>query len=161
GCDSKNVVSSWDVLDGKVDVKGHCVVIGGGLVGSETAEYVAHKGCEVSIVEMADKIANGESSTILPTMMSDFAQHHVKQYVNTKVDRIANDGHLVVATDTKENKEVTIDCDMVIMAVGSVKNSFDAEGVTTPIYYVGDCSKDRTADIASAIRSGYLAANEI
>ena len=26
----------------------------------ETAEYCAHKGCEVSIVEMAEKIANGE-----------------------------------------------------------------------------------------------------
>ena len=159
GSDGENVVSSWDVLDDKVEVKGHCVVIGGGLVGAETAEYVAHKGCQVSIVEMTDKIAREESSTVLPTMMADFAQHGVKQYVNTKVNSI--DVNAVHATDTKEEKDVTIECDMVIMAAGSVKNTIDVEGVTTPIYYAGDCSGDKTAGIAEAIRSGYKAANEI
>ena len=47
------------------------------------------------------------------------------------------------------------------MAVGSKKNTLDLSAVTTPVYYVGDCSGERTADIASAIRSGYNAANEI
>ena len=62
---------------------------------------------------MMDKIANGESSTILPTIMADFAKHNVAQYVNTKVSRIENDGKAVVATDA-EGKEITINCDMVI-----------------------------------------------
>lgn len=161
GADGAKVVSSWDVLARKVFCSGHCVVIGGGLVGTETAEFLLKSGCKVSIVEMMDKIANGESSTILPIIMDDFAKHDVKQFVNTKVDRIENDGARVIATDTKENTEVVIDCDMVVMAVGSVKNTFDAEGVTTPITYVGDCSGERTASIAEAIRTGYAAANNI
>ena len=37
-------------------------VIGGGLVGTETAEYLLEQGCTVSIVEMLDKVAIGESS---------------------------------------------------------------------------------------------------
>ena len=41
------------------------------------------------------------------------------------------------------------------------KNILDVEGVTTPITYVGDCSGERTASIAEAIRTGYKAANEI
>ena len=41
------------------------------------------------------------------------------------------------------------------------KNVFDVEGVTVPVYFVGDCAGERTADIASAIRGGYKAANEI
>ena len=161
GADSKNVVSSWDVLSGKAEVKGHCAIIGGGLVGTETAEYVVSKGCQASVIEMLDKIANGESSTILPLIMADFAAHDVKQYVNTKVNSIINDGKTILATDTKDNKEITIDCDTIIMAVGSVKNEFDTEGVTVPIYFAGDCSGERTAGIAEAIRSGYHVANEV
>lgn len=161
GADNENVVSSWDVLSGKAEVKGHCAIIGGGLVGTETAEYVLEKGCQVSVIEMLDQIANGESSTILPIIMKDFAQHDVKQYVNTKVNRIVNEGKTILATDTKEEKEISINCDTIIMAVGSKKNELDTEGVTVPVYYVGDCSGDRTASIAEAVRSGYAAANGI
>ncbi len=161
GADNENVVSSWDVLSGKAEVKGHCAIIGGGLVGTETAEYVLEKGCQVSVIEMLDQIANGESSTILPIIMKDFAQHDVKQYVNTKVNRIVNEGKTILATDTKEGKEISINCDTIIMAVGSKKNELDTEGVTVPVYYVGDCSGDRTASIAEAVRAGYAAANEI
>ena len=161
GADNENVVSSWDVLSGKAEVKGHCAIIGGGLVGTETAEYVLEKGCQVSVIEMLDQIANVESSTILPIIMKDFAQHDVKQYVNTKVNRIVNEGKTILATDTKEEKEISIDCDTIIMAVGSKKNELDMEGVTVPVYYAGDCSGDRTASIAEAVRAGYAAANEI
>ena len=161
GADSANVVSSWDVLAGKAVVAGHWAVSGGGLVGTETAEYLLGKGCSVSIIEMMDKIANGESSTILPIIMADFAKHGVKQYVNTKVNAIENDGKQILATDTKEEKDIVIDCDMVVMAVGSKKNVLDVEGVTVPVYYAGDCSGERTASIAEAIRTGYGVANEI
>lgn len=160
GADGENVVSSWDVLAGKAEVSGHCAVIGGGLVGTETAEYLLEKGCTVSIVEMMDKIANGESSTILPTILADFAEHGVKQYVNTRVSVIENGGKAVKALNTADNTELTIDCDMVVMAVGSKKNVLDVEGVTVPVYYAGDCSGERTAGIAEAIRGGYHAANE-
>ena len=161
GADSKNVVSSWDVLAGKAEISGHCAIIGGGLVGTETAEYVLSKGCQASIIEMMDKIANGESDTILPIILADFAKHDVKQYVNTKVNSIVNDGKTILATDTKEEKEISIDCDTIIMAVGSKKNVIDVEGITVPVYYAGDCSGERTASIAEAIRTGYKAANEI
>ena len=45
------------------------------------------------------------------------------------------------ATNTATNEDFTIDCDMVVMAVGSKKNTLDVEGMNTPIWYVGDCSK--------------------
>ena len=157
GADGANVVSSWDVLAGKVSVSGHCAVIGGGLVGTETAEYLLEKGCSVSIIEMMDKIANGESSTILPTIMADFAKHGVKQYVNTKVCAIEANAVKALQGD----QEITIDCDMVVMAVGSRKNLFDVSGITVPVYYAGDCSGERTAGIMEAVRGGYKAANEI
>ena len=159
GGDAGNVVSAWDVLGGKAKVSGHCAVIGGGLVGTETAEYLLEQGCQVSIVEMMDKIASGESSTILPIILKDFEQGGVKQYVNTRVQRVQEHG--VIATDTTSGEEVEIPCDYVVMAVGSRKKPFDVTGVTVPVEFVGDCSGERTADIASAIRSAYHAANRI
>lgn len=159
GGNAENVVSAWDVLGGKAKVSGHCAVIGGGLVGTETAEYLLEQGCQVSIVEMMDKIASGESSTILPIILKDFEQGGVKQYVNTRVQRVQEHG--VIATDTTSGEEVQIPCDYVVMAVGSKKKPFDVTGVTVPVEFVGDCSGERTADIASAIRSAYHAANRI
>ena len=157
GADRANVVNSWDVLANKVEVNGEVAVIGGGLVGTETAEFLANKGCHVSIIEMTDKIANGESATILPIIKADFKQYDVKEYVNTTVNAINDKG--VVA---KQNDEViTIKADYVVMAVGSKKNTFDESGIEKPIHYVGDCSGERTADIANAIRTAYKTANEL
>ena len=65
GADGANVVSSWDVLAGKAEVSGHCAVIGGGLVGTETAEYLLEKGCAVSIIEMMDiRHGNGHHTVV-------------------------------------------------------------------------------------------------
>ncbi len=159
GADGANVVSSWDVLAGKVTPSGKCAVIGGGLVGTETAEFLLEKGCTVAIVEMLDKIASGESSTILPIIMKDFAEQKAEQFVKTKVTAITADG--VQAVNTETNEAVSIPCDWVVMAVGSKKIPFSTEGVTTPVTFVGDCSGERTADIAAAVRSAYHAANAI
>ncbi len=161
GADRENVVSAWDVLGGKTKVSGTCAVIGGGLVGTETAEYLLEHGCKVSIVEMMDKIASGESPTIMPLIQKDFADHEVKEFVNTKVSAVSEDGKAVLAMDTVKNETVTIPCDYVVMAVGSKKNTFDVSGITAPVYFAGDCAGERTADIASAIRSAYDVANSI
>ena len=162
GADSDKVVSSWDVLAGKVELNGRVAVIGGGLVGTETAEYLLQHGCEVAIVEMLDKIAAGESETILPLIMSDFAVHNVEQHVKTRLTAITDEGvEAVRTTEDGAEEPVKIACDYVVMAVGSKANAFDLDGVTVPVTCVGDCSGERTADIASAIRTAYHAANEL
>ena len=61
----------------------------------------------------------------------------------------------------QSGEALSIPCDWVVMAVGSRKLPFDAQGVTVPVLYAGDCSGDKTADIAAAIRGGYKAANSI
>lgn len=156
--ENSNVVSSWDILNGQ-EVSGKCVVLGGGLVGDETAEYLANKGLEVSIVEMMDKIAAQESETVLPLMEADFKEHNVQKFVNTRVSEIKN--NVIYAVNTKDETNVEITADTIVNALGSKKNVFDDSKLTVPFTYLGDCSGERTADIASAIRTGYKAANEI
>ena len=156
--ENSNVVSSWDILNGQ-EVSGKCVVLGGGLVGAETAEYLANKGLEVSIVEMMDKIAAQESETVLPLMEADFEKHNVQKFVNTRVSEIKD--NVIYAVNTKDETNVEIAADTIVNALGSKKNVVDDSKLTVPFTYVGDCSGERTADIASAIRTGYKAANEI
>ena len=157
GADSDKVVSSWDVLSGKAEVSGRVAVIGGGLVGTETAEFLLERGCKVSVVEMLDKIAAGESDTILPLIMADFEENGVEQHVNTRLSAVTDEGIEAVCGE----ETVKIACDYVVMAVGSKANHFDVSGVTVPVTFVGDCSGERTADIASAIRTAYNAANSL
>lgn len=166
GADGPNVISAWDLLAGTAQAQGKVCVIGGGLVGTECAEYLLDLGCEVVIVEMLDKIANGESDTILPTIMKKFEQGGVEQLVDTKVTGITAEGVQAIKTTKAEDgttteEEVFIPCDCVLMAAGSKALPFDASEVSTPVTLVGDCSGDQTADIAAAIRSAYHAANAI
>lgn len=156
--ENSNVVSAWEVLAGK-EVQGSCVVLGGGLVGTETAEYLAQKGVKVSIVEMMDKIAAGESSTVMPLIVKDFEKHAVAQYIQTKVVSIKN--NVIEAVHTPDEAPVELKADTIVNALGSKKNIFDDTKLTVPFTYVGDCSGEKTADIASAIRTGYHAANEL
>lgn len=98
GVDMPHVMDSWKVLAGEQHPRGRVVVIGGGLVGAETAEYIAQGDCEVTIVEMMGQIATEESSTVKPFIMEDFTAHNVVVKTNTKVDRITADA--VEATET-------------------------------------------------------------
>ena len=157
GAELPHVVSAWSVLARKESVFGKVAVIGGGLVGAETAEYLAHQGAEVSIIEMAGEIAKGESSTVLPEMKADFAEHGVKEYVNCKVIEITKDE--VICENTADKKQVRIPADFVVIAVGASKNVADISGVKAGIHFCGDCVNP--SDISNAIRTAYDVANSI
>lgn len=156
GSDGVNVADAWKVLAGEQQVYGKVAVIGGGMVGCETAEYLAERGCKVAVVEMLDTIAAGESTTILPTLMENYKKFGVEQYPSHKVQEI---GISEIVCSDKEGKELRIPCDYVVMAVGAHPVEWDATalvGEGIPVVFIGDCEK--TSDISHAIRSAYDAA---
>ena len=161
GSELPQVVSSWDVLDKKALVFGKVAVIGGGLVGVETAEYLANQGCEVTIIEMLDAIAKEESVTVMPTLTKELDAHKVVRLVNTKLDEIGTDSITVTTTENENTTTQTISADFVVMAVGARKNLPDMEGVTVPVHYVGDCAGDRPSNINHAVESAYEVANSL
>ena len=154
GIDSVNVADAWRVLAGEQQVYGTVAVIGGGMVGCETAEYLAARGCKVSVIEMMDKIAAGESTTILPTLLENYKTYGVEQYPSHKVKEFRMDA---VVCENKDGAEVTIPCDYIVLAMGARSNEFDAaalEAANIPVYAVGDAA-GKAADISNAIRTGY------
>lgn len=154
GIDSVNVADAWKVLAGEQQVYGTVAVIGGGMVGCETAEYLAARGCKVSVIEMMDKIAAGESTTILPTLLENYKTYGVEQYPSHKVKEFRMDA---VVCENKDGAEVTIPCDYIVLAMGARSNEFDAaalEAASVPVYSIGDAA-GKAADISNAIRTGY------
>lgn len=154
GIDSVNIADAWRVLAGEQQVYGTVAVIGGGMVGCETAEYLAARGCKVSVIEMMDKIAAGESTTILPTLLENYKTYGVEQYPSHKVKEFRMDA---VVCENKDGAEVTIPCDYIVLAMGARSNEFDAaalEAASIPVYSIGDAA-GKAADISNAIRTGY------
>ena len=154
GIDGVNVADAWKVLAGEQQVYGTVAVIGGGMVGCETAEYLAARGCKVSVIEMMDKIAAGESTTILPTLLENYKTYGVEQYPSHKVKEFRMDA---VVCENKDGAEVTIPCDYIVLAMGARSNEFDAaalENANIPVYAIGDAA-GKAADISNAIRTGY------
>lgn len=159
GSDLTHVLDAWKVLNYEQFPSGHVAIIGGGLVGAETAEFLAQMGLDVTVIEMLEEIAKEESSTVKPVMFEDFEKHQVKLLTKTKVIEIKNDCIKAANGDG----ELTIPCDYVILATGAKPNPFDVSELTAhniDIHLVGDCN-EKAADINNAITQGYLAANSI
>ncbi|HJF64968.1 MAG TPA: NAD(P)/FAD-dependent oxidoreductase [Slackia equolifaciens] len=162
------VVDSWDVLRGTRALKGNVAVIGGGLVGAETAEYIANAmpECHVTVVEMADKVAAQESNTVLPAMMADFQEHGVELLTGAKVaEFVENPGYTpavvveVAGGEGAAPERREIPCNFAVLALGTSPVSFDAtplEEAGIPVTFVGDCHE--VAAIDEAVTAGYLAA---
>ena len=150
GADQDFVVNAHDVLLGKVEVQGKVVVVGGGLVGAETADTLSQS-CQVSIIEMQSHImGDGEYSTAY-YMKQRFQQFGVQVYTSTKVLEIGR--HTVAAE--REGQAITLeDVDFVVIAVGVKTDTalFDQlEGLPWPVYKVGD---------ANGVKNGYLGIRE-
>lgn len=159
GADGAHVFDAWQVLAGGQKVSGRVAVIGGGLVGCETAEYLAERGCKVALVEARDTIAEGISSTVLPTLLENYRAYGVEQYTGHTVARI---GAGVLECQDRNGHTVHIACDHVVMAIGARSVAFDTSALSAQgmeVIKVGDCSE--VADIAHAIQTGYDAANAL
>ncbi len=159
GVDGPNVCDAWKILSGEQKVYGSIAVIGGGLVGCETAEYLAEQGCKVAIIEKRDKIAEGISNTVLPTLLENFRTYGVEQFTEHEVKSISISG---LDCEDKQGISVKIPCDHVVMAIGSRSATFETVALTDKeinVVRVGDCIE--VSDISHAIKTGYDAANSI
>jgi 3-phenylpropionate/trans-cinnamate dioxygenase ferredoxin reductase subunit len=96
----------------------HVVIIGGGYIGLETAATCRQIGCEVTVLELADRVMN---RVVAPAVSQFFAQEHRAQGIrilcDTRVTRLEGTGRIerVVCADGSE-----IAADAVIVGVGAV-----------------------------------------
>ena len=159
-CDPKvNRVNAQDVLEGIVNTGARVAIIGGGMIGSETANHLAHHGKEVTIVEMLPKIAQDVFPSTRDFLLKDLAEKNVRIYVNAKVKEIRQDGFVIEKDGCEENIG---SFDTIVLAVGVEScNELTGmlEGKVAQLISIGDAVKTRNA--LDAIAEGYMAGLKI
>lgn len=153
GIDKAHVVYAEDVLKGTATVGKSAVVIGAGLVGTETCKYLGEKGVELTLVEMKDGIADGIGGTFIGHMFAKLAEYKVNVMTSATVKEIKDDA--VVVNDAE------IACESVVIAAGYkpvncleevLKEKFE-------VHVVGDAKVPRR--ILDAVEEAYVTVNNL
>ncbi len=97
GVDQSFVVHAGEVLEGKVLVGEKVAIIGGGMVGCETANHLAHHGKKPTIIEMLSDLATEEPRDIKRFLMESLKEKNVDTYVDSTVVGINADGSLEIS----------------------------------------------------------------
>ncbi len=160
GSEHKNIYLANDLLNGLDEVRGETLIIGGGLVGLEAADYVASRGHKVSVVEMQDKAGKDLGQLRAISVMQKMHELKVDIYTNAKCEYIDSKGVVV----NKDGEEATIPCENVIIAVGSKSNPSDGlvkacEENSIACRLVGDAKSARRA--INAVEEAFLIAMEV
>ncbi|MGI5971498.1 MAG: FAD-dependent oxidoreductase [Oscillospiraceae bacterium] len=156
GVDGDNVFTcitaheSWEKLGQSV------VIIGGNMVGCETAISLYKAGKKVTIVEMTDKLYSDANNILKPAF--ELNMRGITKLVGAKCTQILPDGIMVV----KDGEEQKVEARSVILAVGmrSQRQLCDSLYSLAPEYFeVGDCIKP--ANVCQATRTACYAALDI
>ncbi|HBE76799.1 MAG TPA: NADH:flavin oxidoreductase [Firmicutes bacterium] len=157
GADLPNVVQANDVLSGKVFLGRKIVVIGGGQVGSETADYLAILGKSVTIVEMLDDIALADALAPRIFLLKALEDKKVNILTKTTVKEI-KDGAVIV----DDGSITEIKADNIVMALGSkpenaLKSILEEKGLR--VIAIGDAAGVR--QVIDATTEGYETAMQL
>ena len=137
------------------------VIVGGGMVGCDTAGYLAEKGHDVTIVEMQERIALEMAFMQFTAVADRLTELGVSHLVNTKCKEIKDTGVVLEGPDGI----FELECDSVVFSLGMKSNRDEAEriiemvpeGVKTVL--IGDVNA--VARVGDAGKAGLLAAMEI
>ncbi|MDI7259199.1 MAG: FAD-dependent oxidoreductase [Thermodesulfobacteriota bacterium] len=160
GIDRGNVVQAIDFLAGKAEVGQRVVVIGGRLVGMETALMLAEQGKKVSIVTLFGLGEDGVplERNIFVVLRERLVEHGVVIYANSPVLEIAEKGIFFAW----EKELGFVPADTVVLAVGLKPENNLAEELkrmVSEFYAIGDCVDPRNA--LEAINEGAEIARKI
>ena len=159
--DDDRVFTASEVLLKEKDPGKTAVVIGGGLVGCETALHLAQEGRKVTIVEALDSImsVNGPLCHANKDMLEQLLPYNGVDIICSARAERYKDGVLTV---TAGGETRSLSCDSVILSVGyAEKDSLyrELEFEVPEIYLLGDARK--VANIMYAVWDSYEVANHI
>jgi len=161
GVDGKNVYTVESVLSGNADLKDKKVaVIGAGLTGLETAEYLCANQNNVTIIDMLLTPAPNANHTNVADVCGRLAKSDVNYLLGYALMEINPEGVVVENIDSKEKKTVSVDA--VVLSLGFrpdqslLKELQDKE---IPVELIGSAIKDGM--IAEAVHTGFKLGREL
>ncbi len=159
--DNHKVYTAEEVLLQKVDAGSKVAVLGGGLIGCETALFLSQQGKAVTIVEVMDKLlaVNGPLCHANSDMLEALIPYNnIRILTSARAERF-QDGNLFCRIPTGEE---IIPCDSVVLAVGYApeKSLYEEVRFEVPgIHLLGDAR--RVANIMYAVWDAFEVANGI
>jgi 2,4-dienoyl-CoA reductase-like NADH-dependent reductase (Old Yellow Enzyme family)/thioredoxin reductase len=159
GVDRPNVITAIQSHQPDITLGTNIVIVGGNLVGCETALYTSHLGKQVTVLEMTDTLHADANWAVGPSLDEHLPEAGVKTITGTRCTAITDKG---VQVTYKNGKTEVIPADTVILAVGMRSNAevFQTMYNCAPeVIPVGDCIRPGT--IRQASRTGYFTARDI
>lgn len=153
------IVQALDVLAGKKEVGNRVVIVGGGLVGCELAEYLVENGKMVTITNLLDEMGQGVGAGLRGPLIERLIEMKIDLLTSVKYEYFGSDG---VVLKTKDGQQRIIPADSIVLAAGvkpSRKVYEEIKGQISEISLIGDCVESRT--IRDAIADGYSTAMKL
>ena len=161
GIDQANVVTAEDVLAGKIELKHeNIVILGGGNVGCETAEFLVRKGKKVTLVEELPVVAQNMEPLNRRSLLEALEESKVKMLTESKAVEIGKDGVRIL--NTKNGNRESVGAEHIVLALGTKSDQTLIElleGKASELHMIGDCFEPRTA--LDAVREGFLVGHRI
>lgn len=155
-----HVVNAWDVLRGAEETGERVVIIGGGLVGLETADFLTEKGKTITVLEMLPEAGKGVELFTNFFLLNRLGDAGVAIRTNTKVDEMTKDG--VLSDKEYLTGGWLTEADTVVLATGiRPENALYKEltGKIEPLVAIGDCLSPR--NLLHAIHEGARAGRTV
>ena len=164
GIKKSHVVTPFDVLTGKTPVRKNVVVIGGGLIGVNTAYTIAARGLaeSVTIVEPWPVPELAYDMPLLNRMymlMVLLPKYGVQGLTGMRIEEVTDREVVVVSRKGKKHK---IKADTVVIALGYSPDMSLYEtlrGENAELYAIGDCV--RTRKVSEVVHEGAELARQI
>lgn len=162
-CEHKNVLSAWDVLKGVDSIGFNILVVGGGLVGCEVADYIADPhnflrqfSRSVTIIEMLDYLMAEDFSANRDMVVKRLLYKDVNILTKARVEEVFSDG---VSYSINGQKQRLKNIDTIICAVGTQSENCLVEELASlpiPVITIGDAVEPKK--ILNAVYEGARAA---
>lgn len=149
GIQQEHVVLAAALLSGQKTLKKRIAVLGGGLVGAETAEWAAMQGSQVYLIEMKAEIAKEAIANPRLLLLESLQKKGVVVYTNTAVQEIGEKNLLLKRQDCQDIIDLS-DIEEVVVATGSKPLGLSEEilkDFNGQVLKIGD---------AAGIQDGYL-----
>ena len=155
----KQTMTADDILSGRKFPGRKIVILGGGSVGCETADYLAPlvndlfpANRDVTVIEMTGSLMTGEGGAAKSRLTQRLMSKGVKLLLNAQVKNVDES----TITYEQDGEEHTIkDADTLVFAVGYTPTKVEYENA----HYIGDC--DKVGNLKDAISGAYQLARSL